>query len=329
MNDSIKQQNQAEVPTSAFAIVGLAVAAAVAAGYFTGNESGNDIAYKIGFFLFPALLGWGLVYATCLRGVRASFKAGAFGMIYFALITGSFVGESQETVQLAANKSAFDDTLSEAMELNLEASRTGERLDYTPGPSQASGEMGALDTFIKNEFAAQFQLRNEYISGLDALGFEEILDPSALSSDRGLSEAQYILRRVDALLDDYQQAFYAHVEAMPQRVDDLDLPPSSKREFKAGLRQGMARAREHQSRVFELERKILQALTDMVDSLHETQGDWEVVDGQFLFAEDWQAEQFNRYYEKVAAFHQQQMQTIESQQNNAIERFNSEWDSPG
>lgn len=132
--------------------------------------------------------------------------------------------------------------------------------------------------------------RNQYLSGLDKLGWNQILEPNRLLQDRrnGMAESQQMIREARALILRQRDRIYDLIESYSKQTKELMRTPSERNAFEEGLEQSL----QSSEKAWALELSIVDTVEAIV-ALFANDPEWEYKNGMYYFSNDRYANQFN------------------------------------
>ncbi|HKO88514.1 MAG TPA: hypothetical protein VJU83_08350 [Burkholderiales bacterium] len=167
-----------------------------------------------------------------------------------------------------------------------------------PTPS-ASGEAGEVERFMKAYFNRVAAQRNEYLAAVEATGWNGILDPTRLKRDVDMSDSRRIMQAVKEIVQNYKLRTHELLAAVLKDVDHMALSDAGKAQFRAGFEQGLQRGGIRADAVWDLEMRIVSQIETAVEYLFARNHAWSVENGQFLFQQQSDLDEFNGQMAKV------------------------------
>jgi hypothetical protein len=243
----------------------------LAYGYFFSKNSTSDFAFLFGCNLPIGLTIWAIFYSIVGRKQDRVHAAISLFAIFGSLIAAGLIGYSQQKsaaiqaineIQKGYSSIVGSTTNSSGVPKQVEGP-----LNTTP---TVKGEMGELERFMKtfmNQMASQ---RNDYMLELGAIGWEKILDPERVRSDKTLIESKTIIKNAKDIVSKYKQKASTLLDKARKDIASLDLSESSKQALKDGFERGMAKSAAQIEAVWDMRPKLsLNLRTSLPCSLHD------------------------------------------------------------
>lgn len=158
-----------------------------------------------------------------------------------------------------------------------------------------TGEAAEKARLLDLYFLRMAELRDEYLQELEAHGWNTLLDPARLKSDRDLAQSRQILQRVRASVGKYKRKAGEALDALPQRVDELALSDTRKNDMRAGFQRGLTQSRPKVEQVWDLEMQTVEQFENLARFLSEHAAAWTVEDEQYVFRNAQDRSRFNAY----------------------------------
>lgn len=297
--------------------------AIIAYGLFYAKNDVTSAAFLAGYYIVPSLVVWGIFYTVFLRRRGGNIATLALLLIYASFL-GSGLGSAHLQKQQAltalgaiqrdwtrlANEAATQD----GMRARLERPK--------PIAPQASGEVGAMMTFLSEFMDRVVALRNDYLLELEAIGWNSILDAQRIKDDIGLVESKAITARAKAIVDKYADKTSQLMSDARKSISALDISEASRREMLAGFERGVDKTNDQMARQWKLEKDAVAQFENIVLLLAASKK-WIVQEGKILFYESAELDRFNGYIAKV----QHIMEEEQAIQQEAITAFNQQIES--
>lgn len=297
---------------AALAVVCIAI---ILYGVFYSTNTSTNLAYLLGFSLSPALVLTLLLRVTCLRGHGIQPVLVSFCAIVASLMLCFSIAAQQQRAEVLTAVSSM-----QAEALRALSAEPGERSGSASQP-YARGPFGELERFMLELMADLAAQQDAYVADLTAIGWDDVLDPNRLRTDKGLVRTRAILAQARQLVDKHEALHRQLIEATGARIERARVPADIRRAMVAGFRHGMAASEPVIDEQWQLERQIL----DEVEALTALFGDprtWEVSGEMVRFDRDEDVEEYNARLLRFFAL-------IERQESNAqqsMAEFNSSAD---
>jgi len=299
-----------------FWIPAMAVAALIVlAGVIGVGVEGRNFAYYAGYFLLPAAIVAGILYAIAGRGGGLPVGVSMFAAMYAAFMAGTLVVVSVETQnedqaqslnRILDQVEAFTEdqwaTDDDGMPVRIEPS-------FEADPN-ASGFDGEVQRFVAGILNDNAELANAYRVELEQIGWYSILDPARLVADSTMAESRQLLQAGRSTVSKYRTRSREILENSADAIQGLNMSERDKRSFERGYREKLGSSLGQHDAMWDLEEETFDEFEKIIDLLDGSSGEWSVEDGQFLFTTDEQVDRFNGYLGRIDAImlEQQEMQ---------------------
>lgn len=291
----------------------------LALGFFYSKNLTNDLVFLIGYNPLTGLLIWGVFHAILGRKHGTKHAVLSFLAIYCSLIAGSYIGYSQQKKAAMQAVDAIQKEFSAFLNSATDSKGMPQRIDHRADlTTTAKGEFGEMERWVKtfmNQMASQ---RNEYLLELNAIGWENILDPGRLKKDRSLSESKIITQKAKEIVNKYREKTDALLDGVPNDIASLNLSENIRREMLSGFNKGMENTKRKIDAIWDLEGSVVSVIENIVALLSEKKKAWTVSNGQLLFNNN---SDLNRYNEYLASI-QNMIQHQEAIRKQGIETSN-------
>lgn len=290
-------------------IVALAVLCGAILGYglLYSKNSISDPAYLTGQYLVYGILIWALFYTIFLRGRGGQPGAIAFAAIFVSLLAGGLYAAEKSKGQVQIAVSSVQEELSRVAKASRDPDGFATRIERSPASApKAEGEFGEMERVMKRFIDTFAALQNDYLSELNAIGWNSILDANRLRQDPALSETRTILTRAKVIVAKYRQKTLDSIAEGQEHIGRLNLSASTKKQMSDGYARGMKKGVDQAENLWELENQILLEVGNIV-SLLGTSG-WEVQGTTLVFHRDLDLDKYKSYLANIEKLGTQQEQ---------------------
>jgi len=302
-------------------LIGLAI---IAYGFFFSRNRTPNISYLIGYNLIPFLIISTLYYFVILkpRGLRPGGIA--FVAIYGALIVSSYIGYAHQQHQarqaMTQIKHDFNTFVESSMDAEGFPTTIEEQIDTAP---TAAGEYGQLERLMKQHFQRMAQHQNNYLKGLEAIGWNGILDAQRILDDETFEQSRAIIQQAKELIAEYREKTYALNDLLRIDVQSMNASAGMKREFLKGFDEERKTSEKQIDEIYELEGNIVGEIEKMINLLAEDTDAWSVENDMLLFETDERLEQYNNHMQAIQVIMNRQLEI----RSGAIEKANRSFDA--
>lgn len=293
----------------------------LAYGFFYSKNSTSDFAYLIGYNLPLAFFIWVIYYFAFIKRKKGNKIAGlSFLAVYAAMIMSGLIGYSQQkheamqaVTEIQKQYSSMIDSSTDSQNMPIRADKN---IDTTP---KSKGDFGEMERFVKNFMNQMASQRNDYLLELEAIGWNNILDPRRIRVDKGLVESKMIIRRAKEIVAKYQEKTTIILHNARENIQSLNMSPSLKQEALSGFDRGMAKSKSQIDAMWALERKTVIEFENIIDLLSTKNGAWVIEGGQILFNSNSDLNSFNSHIASIQSLANQQQQ-IQKESTETVNR---------
>lgn len=194
------------------------------------------------------------------------------------------------------------DIVEEADRINEEASDAEAlpgKIDPIDTKVSAGGELGKIEQLIKTYMNGLVALQNDYMLELEAIGWNQILEPQRLKKPRGFSESELIVKRTKEIIAKYMTRTNELIRTTRERIQNLDISQSSKKAMLEGFDSGLGKAKPQLESLWKLEQRSVEEVEALLIFLQNRNENWAGEDGQFVFDYERDLENFNAHMRVV------------------------------
>jgi len=282
--------------------LGMLCLASIGYGFLFSTNAVSDPAFIVGYYLPHALLFWALFYAVFLRKRGAKTGLVSFAAIYAALLAGAFAAVSQQ-------RQAMTDLHGEMMRIvdeGVDSNGVPSYIEVHPvSEPQAKGELAEVEVFIGEFMHGYAVSRNDCLSELDAIGWNTILDASRLRDDTDLADSKKIIQKARQIVDKYERKGADLLRAARARIQTLNVSGPAKKEMCEGFDLGMERASSLIAENWNLERKAICEVENIIVLLARTDT-WTAQGSQVVFSDEAQFAEYKSRIESIQEIVQRQ-----------------------
>lgn len=282
--------------TRFFQIVGAVCFFTLLYGWTHSKNDVSNFAYLLGSNLVSGLVLWALVYSFCCK--NRSFQTGlaSFTLIFSSMMGSSYIGyyknKQNAEVMFAELGAQIERVESSLSAENIEDIETG-------SPTiKSKGEMGQLEYFIKTVTNRDIELQRDYLRELDAIGWNDILDPTKYMDGQFFYEADVILKQAKGIVAKYETKTVEGFDFYQSVIDELDLSASTKRSLQSGFDKKKGEKLALIRSMWKLEMEVIEQAEKMISVL-DSGGGWEIDDGMVMFYKDEDLSVYNKAWARL------------------------------
>ncbi|OQA33406.1 MAG: hypothetical protein BWY57_01211 [Betaproteobacteria bacterium ADurb.Bin341] len=322
MNTTDQRTTLAQGSNTWIAALGVLCFGIVGFGVFYSTNTISDPAFLAGQYLVYAFFLWAIFHAVFLRKRGTKISGITFVAIFIALFAGGLITASKQRQQAVQAVSSIQQELGRVASASTDSSGLPARIERTPSEiPKAKGEFGEMERFAK-EFIDRFvALRNDYISELDAIGWNSILDAKRIKNDTALSGSKVMIERAKAIADKYEKKTTELIDGTRAHINALNMSESNKREMLAGFERGMSKSGKQIDEQWKLEKQVLLQFENIIVLLA-ARKNWVVRGERILFYSEDDLARFNSYIGTIQRLVQQQEQIQKASFAEANQKLN-------
>jgi hypothetical protein len=286
-------------------------------GFWVGSYFGAFLM----FYLITLLFTWFVCLFVANKKVigRSMFIP---LVLILALVTtlGSRLNQARlNRMMVAAQQRQLNDQLASVIE---DPTNVGPTTNYSKTIEQAGGqrtwEAILLETF-RAFLADTVEARNKYDRKIVELVGEGLLDPVHFSSVAKLAELKKTVNSLRALLAEYEENALALFTGYVKRIEAIDLPEKQKAGIVAGFKKGVDNSRGRFEDRMNVSRQSCVQILKLVEFMESRLGRYVVQDGQIIFDEADDANQYNSQMTRIEQLFDQEAKLIEEAQQKSRE----------
>ena len=192
-------------PLIAFVVLGLICVLIYAYEFLVSSDRNTNVPTQIGENLVYALILFTVF--TNFLGKHLSKSQKSFSLVVIlAVMTSGSVLTSQMRAQ-ADNESLvrIQDNVLSLLEVQESEDGRIAPLEVTSGAGFAQNENEIMEATITAYLNQLIENNNNYVTELEAIGYESLTDGERIQADTDMSESRFILDRTAAIVDKYEQ----------------------------------------------------------------------------------------------------------------------------
>ncbi len=188
--------------------------------------------------------------------------------------------------------------------------------------SAASGELAILEATLNEYLNQVIANSNAYLTELEAIGYDTLLDGDRIRRDTDLDESQFILARAEVIVDKYEELNVQTAYDFRDNVAEQAISEESKESFRASFDESLAPSIERASQIWDLERQTLAKVDELLRFLAMSQSSWTTESDQYVFETDKNVEIFNKILGEINTMTEEQEALRALSANNTRDIFN-------
>jgi hypothetical protein len=244
----------------------------LAYGAFMSTNKTSNIAYLAGENAVYALFIFGAFRAFTGRK-NLGLSSFAYLAIVTSLVTASLIGYARQKPSNDRVQAHISQALSSIVDASRDAQGNLKKIDTVlDTTTNEPGANGEAERFVKIYMNNMVSLRNDYVVGLQAIGFSDIMKPEP------------IIGGVASLLQTFRDKSHALQASALRDIDALAVDASEKADMRSGFEAGLRRA--PMDPIADLLAASLSEYRAIFQLLSRSQGKWAVNNGMIQFQRD-------------------------------------------
>jgi hypothetical protein len=283
------------------------------AGSGINPQSGYGLLFWNGLFFYliwkrRARKGW--------HGLLLGFLIGIL-VFFVASFIGGFSKSKNEGIKAVTSiQQDITNLKNSAIDSSGLPKRIENPVDTTP---TAKGEAGEFEKCMKTILNRNISQRNDYISEIDAIGWDKILDPNRIKADKTLVDSKKIIQRAKNIVIKYKDQTSAIIDNARKEINNLNITESTKREALKAFDNGVVSSRARVTAIWDYEFQSILEVEKIIALLYDRQGKWSVQNNQIVFVDDTDVNEFNQHIASIEEITKKQeavqVQSFESVNN--------------
>jgi len=321
-SDASEEAEIERKPAIAFIVLAAICAALFAYEFVFSTSSNTNISFHIGenvaygtiiFFGFAHFLG---------KHLTRNQKSFAFVVIVASLTSGGYLTAERRSQAETESLARMQDNLLSI--LDDRDSEDGRMTPLAPSPdaSGAQGELGILEANLTEYLNQVISNNNDYITELEAIGFNNLLDGDRIKSDTDLSESQFINERALGIVDKYEELNIQAAYDYRDGALDWGISAASLESFQTSFDKRLETSLEQAKQIWELERQVVNQIDELVRFLSLSQASWAVENDQYVINTDKNLAIFNSFVDQISEASAEQEAIRAESANTTREIFN-------
>ncbi len=298
----------------------------LAYGVFMSTNKIDRVAFLVGENAVYGLFVFVVFRVISGRKTTRALGACAYVAILSALVAASLIGAARQNAPMKRTAARLSQGISSVVDSSVDAQGNPKIIDTVLDTKKIeSGEAGEIERFIKTYLNREVALRNDYIGGLQAIGFPDITDPNRIANDTRLVQSFEMLDKADSLLLTFKEKVHALQASARQEINTLAVDDSEKRHMQKSFDEGLRLSPAET--LFDIQARCLIEYRAIFQLLKDTQGQWTVNKGKFNFQREQDLSAFQAHAETIDKW-MEQGQTLEQASNTAAQSRIKDGSSP-
>jgi hypothetical protein len=279
-------------------LLGIVCGLILAYGALYSKNTTNNIASLVGENAVYGLFIFGVFRLITGRKI-GRLNGFAFAAIVASLVVASLLGYSHQNAPNERSAARVSQGLSSIVDSSVDAQGYPKVINTVLDTKKIeSGEAGERERFAKTYLNSEVVLRNDYVSGMLALGWPDIImDPNRIAKDTGLVQSFEMLDKADVLLQAFKEKMHALQASARQEINTLAVEDSTKAKMQKGFGEGLRLSPTEA--LFDIQAKGLTEYRAIFQLLKDAQGHWAVNNGKFDFQREQDLTAFRAHAEAI------------------------------
>ncbi len=306
-------------PVIAFVVLGLLCVGIFAYQLFISTDKNTNIPSLIGEKAVYGLILWSIFNHYFGKHLNQHTKPFSFVLVLVSIIASSYWTAAFRAQLEAESLARIQDNILSLLE--REEDEGGRMAPIEMDERAASGELAIVEATLNEYLNQVIANSNAYMTELDAIGYDTLLDGERIRQDTDLDESQFILARAEMIVDKYEELNVQTAYDYRDNVAEQAISEASKESFRASFDEGLAPSLERASQIWDLERQTLTKVDELVRFLAMSQSSWTTESDQYVFETDKGLEIFNKILAEINAMTEEQEALRALSANNTRELF--------
>lgn len=270
----------------------------LAYGVFLSKNDTDNVAYLVGY---NALIGLVILAAFRVitdRKMTRHLAGYAYLAILSSLVVASLIGYSRQKPSSDRVAARLSRDVSSIVDSSVDAQGNAKIIDTVLDTKKIeSSEAGERERFVKTYVNNVVALRNDYVRGVQAIGFSDIMNTDRIAKDAGLAQSLAMVESATSLLQTFKEKVHALQARARQEIDTLAVEGSTKARMRVGFDQGLSLS--PMDTIADLQAKMFTEYRAIFQLLKDTQGHWAVDKGKFDFQREQDLTAFRAHAEAI------------------------------
>jgi hypothetical protein len=287
----------------------------LAYGAFISTNKNGDVAFLVGENAVYGLFIF-VVFRAITGRKSAQLSGLALAAVVASLVAANLIGAARQNAPVERSNARLRQGISSIVDSSLDAQGNPKIIDTVLDTKKIeSGEAGERERLLKTYLNRVVELRNDYVRGMRAIGWLEIMDPNRVAKDPGLAQSFEMLDKATGLLETFKEKVHALQASTRQEIDTLAVEDSTKTKMRRGFDEGLRLS--PWEALFDIQAKGFTEYRALLQQLKDTQGRWAVNNGKFYFQRTQDLAAFQAHAEVIDKY-TEQGQTLEQASNTAV-----------
>jgi hypothetical protein len=273
---------------------------------YLADQPPGVVAHAIGYYLPVALLLWAIVAYVTMRGTSAAMKAIAFCVIYGCCVATSVARAEHDRRNSDIALASLKDEYASLLDNTADSEAITKPIAHLDTAPQASGMAGELERAVKEMMNEMITVHNDYIAGLSAGGWDNVLNPERIIADADMSGSHAIISHAREQIATCRAQSSRVFTKCRAKIETLRIGESARRSMLRGFDANVATSTATMAQLWDLEMRAADEIEKMVAILHRMPRAWSASGGQFTFERQEDLDGFNASAAQVQSIVKQQ-----------------------
>ncbi|HEX5462783.1 MAG TPA: hypothetical protein VFX20_22670 [Steroidobacteraceae bacterium] len=254
----------------------------LAYGVFLSKNATDNVGYLVGYNAVFGVIIFAVFRVCTGRKATRRLSGFAYLAILSSLVVASLIGYSRQKASIDRAEAHLAQGISSIVDASNDAQGNPKKIDTVLDPTKSEpGEIGERESFAKTYLNNEVALRNDYVAGLQAIGWPNILNADRIAKDTGLAQSFAMVDSATTLLQTFDEKMHALQMSARQEISSLPIGASTKAQMRAGFERGLSLS--PLDTLLDLQAKSLVEYRAIFQLLRDTQGQWVVNKGKLVF----------------------------------------------
>lgn len=270
--------------------------------------SHNDISHLVGYYLPISLIIWIIYYLCFIRKKGLVIALISYAIIHTSFIVPSYISGIKQFNDIVNTVRSMENKIDEAIDLSFENQSSPEKVTSQKQlHASTASNPGKFENYINAYMDRAITLRKNYISELNQIGWNTILDTNRINQDTTLRESEKIIENAKTIVLKYRKLSDELLINPQKEVNKVPLEGSIKESFLSGVKKGHDPGKKYLDKHWDLEEKAILEFENIVKLLKATKGAWKIIDGKIYFANSDDLNKFNAFIFSIHSITEEQL----------------------
>lgn len=286
-------------PMLAFGFLGLICIAIFAYELLISTDRNSNVSLQVGENLVYGFILFAVFTHFLGKHLSKQQKSLSLVVIVTALTGGSVLFAQMRVQSDNESYSRIQDNVLSVLEGPAAEDGRMQPLQVPPDSGSAKSENAIVEAAVTGYLNKLIANNNNYVTELEAIGYDSLIDGARIQADTDMDESQFILDRTAAIIDKYEELNEQTAFEFRDSFDEQNVSAATRATFRESYDEGMESSLERARQIWNLERQALELVGELVGFLNMTRTNWYMEEEQFVFATDKNLAIFNSLLTRI------------------------------